>query len=330
MSLSESPQRSPYGKYEVGQVLTLNTVPNPPSSSSELRVRVSKLHEPWTLSCGMIVEILEKDRQDIQSPATSPTTAFLKLFDRRYASQLRQDNGIIPWTKAIEDAYLEFIQSNKAEEFLQKLCHDENFKETTEEEWDAAENEAFLAHELLRFFTAETATYAKLHNHQRKLIPGLFTPVTLNITSLGTDSVVDMPAELYQAKGVLLEYLPGFSLSTLENHAPQSCWQNIVDQAIAIVHILGDNNILNADVRPDNFMVVPRGDADYQVFMIDFGQCKLRGTDESDMDWGRKKWRQDEEGAVGYVMKHRLGKFGFELLFNHSQRYLEYAEKENE
>jgi hypothetical protein len=64
--------------------------------------------------------------------------------------------------------------------------------------------------------------------------------------------------------------------------------------------------------------------------MIDFGQCEFRGTDESDMDWGRKKWRQDEEGAVGYVMKHRLGKLGFELLFNHSQRYLEYAEKEDE
>lgn len=329
MSLSESPQYSPYEKYEVSQVLTLNIVPNPLSSSSELRVRVSQLHEPWTLSCGMIVEILESDCQDIQSPSTSATTAFLKLFDRRYASQLRQDNGIIPWTKGIEDAYLEFIQSSRAEEFLQKLCHDKNFKELTEEEWDAAENEAFLAHELLGLFTAETATYAKLHNHQKKSIPGLFAPITLNITSLGADSSADMSVELYQVKGVLLEYLPGFSLSTLEKHAPRSCWQNIVDQAIAVVHILDDNSILNADVRPDNFMVVPSGDAGYQVFMIDFGQCKFRGTDESDLEWGRKKWIQDEEGAVGYVMKHKLGKLGFKLLFNHSQKYLKYAEKED-
>lgn len=332
MSLSDFPQSSHCEKYEVGQVLTLNIVPNPPLSSSELtvRVRVSKLQEAWTLSCGMFVEILEGSCQDIPSPAISATTAFLKLFDRRYASQLRQDNGIIPWVEDIEDAYLDFIKSSKAEEFLQRLRTDDKFKEATEEEWDVAENEAFLAHELIGLYTAETATYARLHNYQNKLIPRLLAPVSLDIASLGADSVAGMSVELYQVKGILLEYLPGFTLSTLEKHAPQSCWQKIVDQAINIVHILGDNNILNADVRPDNFIVVPNGDDQYQVFMIDFGQCRLRGTEESDLDWGREKWRQDEEGAVGLVMKHKLGKLGFELVFNHSQRYLEYAEGEDE
>jgi hypothetical protein len=65
------------------------------------------------------------------------------------------------------------------------------------------------------------------------------------------------------------------------------------------------------------------------LFKPDVGLCKFRGTDESELDWGWEKWRQDEEGAVGYVTKHRLGKFGFALLFNHSQRYLGYAEKED-
>jgi len=176
-------------------------------------------------------------------------------------------------------------------------------------------------------FTAEVTNYTKLHNYPKKLIPA---PIAINITSLGADSVAHMSAELYQAKGVLLEYLPGFSLSALEKHATRSCWQNTVDQAIAIGYILGDRNILNADVRLENFIVVPNGDVRYQFFIIDFGQCEFRGTDESDINWGRKKWRQDEEGAVGYIMKHRLGKLGFELLFQHSQGYLEYAEKEDD
>jgi len=96
MSPSDSSQYSPYEKDEVGQILTLNIVANLLSSSSELRMRVSKLHEPWTLSCGMIVEILENNCQNIPSPAARATTAFLKLFDHRYAFQLRQDNRIIP------------------------------------------------------------------------------------------------------------------------------------------------------------------------------------------------------------------------------------------
>lgn len=86
----------------------------------------------------------------------------------------------------------------------------------------------------------------------------------------------------------------------------------------------------NAYTAPRDYQgkIVPCGEKRYRVFMIDLAQCTLRREDESDMDWGRAKWTQDEEGAVGFVMKRRLGKLGFELVFNHSQRYLEFAERE--
>ncbi|KAK7424471.1 hypothetical protein QQX98_000436 [Neonectria punicea] len=86
-------------------------------------------------------------------------------------------------------------------------------------------------------------------------------------------------------KGILPEYLAGFPLSTIAGNAPQSSWQDIIDQAIEIVHILGDNDILNQDVRPDNFMVVPKGEKgqEYQVYMTGFGQCRLRDN-ESDAE----------------------------------------------
>ncbi|KND90465.1 hypothetical protein TOPH_05002 [Tolypocladium ophioglossoides CBS 100239] len=64
--------------------------------------------------------------------------------------------------------------------------------------------------------------------------------------------------------------------------------------------------------------------------MVDLAQCRLRGADESDWELGRAKWRQDEEGAVGYVMRHRLQKVGFDLVFEHSWRYLKFAERESE
>ncbi|KAL2188936.1 hypothetical protein L209DRAFT_252345 [Thermothelomyces heterothallicus CBS 203.75] len=109
--------------------------------------------------------------------------------------------------------------------------------------------------------------------------------------------------EHFQVKGILPEYITnGFTLSELSFRAPPESWQVVVERAVKIARALGDYGVLNKGVRPNNFMVRPRrgshgGDADggpsaeYRVFMIDFGQSRLRRDDESDLDWGRAKWR---------------------------------------
>ncbi|GAB1312399.1 hypothetical protein MFIFM68171_02609 [Madurella fahalii] len=146
----------------------------------------------------------------------------------------------------------------------------------------------------------------------------------------------------FQIKGVLLEYIPGFSLRDLSTNAPPGSWQDIANQAVEIARSLGDHGVLNRDVRPDNFIVCHRTsdakgldgresgeeDGGFHVFMIDFGQSRVRGDNESDFDWGRDKWQQDEEGAVGLVMQHRLQNLGA-ILYTPSARYLEFAEGED-
>ena len=82
--------------------------------------------------------------------------------------------------------------------------------------------------------------------------------------------------------------------------------------------------------HPENFMVSLKGDGGYQVFMVDFGLCRFRGQDESDLNWGQAKYTKNEEGAVGLVMKMRLGKHGFELNYERSQRYIEWIRGEEE
>ena len=59
--------------------------------------------------------------------------------------------------------------------------------------------------------------------------------------------------------------------------------------------------------------------------MIDFGLARLRGWNESDRDWAKAKLNKDEDGAVGLVMKKRLAREGFELQFENSDRYMEWA-----
>ena len=100
-----------------------------------------------------------------------PTTAFLKLFDRRFADQLRDDEGIDRWEKDMEESYIEFVQSGEVLNFLRDLHYVKDFQEKTEDDWDDAQNEAFLANKLLELYTAETATYNALRSHQGFLIP---------------------------------------------------------------------------------------------------------------------------------------------------------------
>jgi hypothetical protein len=326
MTLSELLKRSPFEEYRVDQVLTLNVVlpgHDQASSSSQILVRVRQLQSPRTLSCTMIVDILDQSQ--------SAKTAFLKLYDRRFADQFRRDWCVAPWTKDMEEDHVRFVRSGAIHGFLHKLHTDESFLDQEGAEWDHDQNEAFLGDEMLKIYKAETATYGALRDYQGHLIPRLLAAVDLRLTPPNVEEASqgeEPDSDFFHVKGVLLEYIQGFTMSDIDVHAPRSAWQDIVDQALGIVRVLGDRNILNRDVRHGNFMISPKGNNKYQVFMIDFGQCRLRGKDETDFDWGRAKYRQDEEGAVGLVMKKRLGDHGFKLHYEISERYLQWAERE--
>ena len=77
-------------------------------------------------------------------------------------------------------------------------------------------------------------------------------------------------------------------------------------------------------------MVTPdvREPCGYQAVVIDFARCRSREETESDEERGRAKWTQDEEGAIGVVMRMELQKVGFDLQFEPSDRYTEWAERE--
>ncbi|RSM02052.1 hypothetical protein CEP52_008162 [Fusarium oligoseptatum] len=316
--------------YSVDQILCLKIIDDSPSHGpKEVHVRVKKLEPEWTFSCGMLVEILPDSAQ--QLGVDEGAQAFLKLFDRRFARSLRKCEKVDPWSADVEDEFLHKLKSGDLEDFLDMLQAEEEDDEEEEEgeAWDAAEEEASLADMMLSYFRAEFATYSALQKHQGDLIPRLFTKVTLQVVQ------PDIPLDERQqdmclVKGILLEYLEGFTLSSLAKCAPKSSWQDIVDQGIRITHVLSDNNILNTDVRPDNFMVVPKGNGEYRVCMIDFGHCRMRREDESDLDWGKAKWSYDEEGAIGVVMRGDLAKIGFQLHYEHSGRYVEWADGEDD
>ena len=287
--------------YTVGATLTLKSHNEP---SEDLQVQILETYKPFTMSCVMKVAIQRSD--------TEPEEAVLKLYDRRFAAQLRSDSDIEPWTEYHESTYVESVRRGDAAEIVRKIRDGE----ASGNEWGTAQNEAYLHGDCALMFEAETDVYERLKDYQGGRIPRL-----LDIVKLSThESMVG--EDLLNIQGILLEYLPGATFAELaQSEIPQASWQALVDQAIETVNIFGDHNILNEDVRPENILAVTDSayDCGYRAVIIDFGQCKFRDEAESDLDWAHAKHREDEEGEIKDAMYSILqSESGFELEFTES------------
>jgi hypothetical protein len=178
------------------------------------------------------------------------------------------------------------------------------------------QREAFLHHYSCKLYSREVRAYESLQDLQERMIPNFLASVRL--PSCDTD-IPQQFLKYFDIRGILIEYIEGFGLSKLETKTPQSQWQVICDNAIHIVNHIGDHEILNNNVCPENFLVRSNPGGKYQVFQIDFSETHHRDG----LAWGTwRDWKYcvDEEGAVGLVMQQRL-KGGFE--YKRSFKYLE-------
>ncbi len=281
-----------------------------------LDVIIAKFYHPSTFSVVLEVEIL--------TAVKGPLRAVLKLYDRRFSSQLCHDYKIKACTSAHETAYFDFIRSGGAAEFLEDLHEDDHLKKADEvgdevQPWDAAQNEAFLYDYCLDSYETEVDMHERLKDHQGAGVPQPLTLVTcMPYESPGGDG---LPMELLEVKGVLLELISGFALGELEKNAPKEAWQSICDGAVQLVHtLLHDHEILNEDIRIQNVLIsrsrsdIGTEDEEYRVVMLDFANCRFQGSEESDVEWGKVKGLEDEEDAIGRVMQMRLKEVaGFHL-----------------
>ena len=103
-----------------GNTITVQLEPHKES----IAALITHVFEPFTLSCVMVVRLFQKEGLG------NPTV--LKLFDRRFASQLREEAEVEPWTMESEAQYHRFIQNGSAAEFITSF--DEDYMSEDEEE----------------------------------------------------------------------------------------------------------------------------------------------------------------------------------------------------
>ncbi|KAJ6035967.1 hypothetical protein N7540_000246 [Penicillium herquei] len=293
--------------YVDGNVIKLHLEAGPDKKTATTNATVIRVFEPFTLSSVMMVRISCPD-------LALNGDMVLKVFDRRFAIQLRKDEKIQPWTADVEKDYHHFVHDGRAEEFIAALNSDGDIARP-EEPWNKLQEEAYLHDHLLDLYKTEVKVYNLLRDLQGKEIPDLFSTVLIP----GFDPDVLEPVT-GGFPGIILKHIEGFPLTNIADHAPKETWQSICDDAIRILHLMGDRGILNEDVKTRSFIVNLDSEQpkQFKMTMIDLALCKFREEYKDEQEWSESKAIQEEEEAIGLIMRDKLNG-GF--VYHRSERY---------
>ncbi|CAE6406130.1 unnamed protein product [Rhizoctonia solani] len=285
--MSNTPIKRVPCPYELGATFSLQISP-PQGESFVAEAKVVHVYTPFTMSSVMKVALASESTSTMV-----PDEAILKVYDRRFADDTRDQYDVEPSTYEVEAQYAEYLRSDKVLHTVAEICeHAEQLPDDAPDPVELGEHVVALL--VKHFFENEKTTYNALSSLQGKYIPTFYGNTRFLDASLpGLDSTIS---------GILIEFIPGTNLSRVN---PSSIDVNAVcSTAVNIVDRYSDLNVLNRDVRLENFIVKPNGS---EVVMIDFGHCRLRREGEDDQLWGETKSCQDEEGEVGYVAGNRFG-----------------------
>ncbi|KAG8730862.1 hypothetical protein FRC11_005625 [Ceratobasidium sp. 423] len=274
--------------YVLGATFKLEVSP-PQGTPFVTEAKVVHLYAPFTMSSVMKVALTPRPAGTV-----APSEAILKVYDRRFAGGLRKRYQVPPTTIDREVRYAEYLASGNIAQTKDEI--DNQFDEVPEGDPDPPElEERLVALAIKPFFENEKTTYSTLSSLQGKYIPTFYgsTKFLEDTSSLEIDTTVP---------GILIEYIPGTNLSRIDPSAVDL--DAICTAAVHIVNTYSNFNVLNRDVRFENFIVKPSGS---EIVMIDFGHCRLRKVDEDDQAWKEAKWSEDEEGAVGDVANRKFG-----------------------
>ncbi|CAI7597797.1 unnamed protein product [Penicillium viridicatum] len=107
-------------------------------------VRIIKLFEPFTLSSVMVVRIACSD-------LALGGDMVLKVFDRRFVTQLQKDEKLRPWTSDIESDYHQFVLDGGASQFITEVDNNGEIAQQGET-WNSSQDEAYLHDHLSESF----------------------------------------------------------------------------------------------------------------------------------------------------------------------------------
>ncbi|KAI1783132.1 hypothetical protein LXA43DRAFT_956618 [Ganoderma leucocontextum] len=317
-----------------------NTSSSSSSDRMALTCTIEKAFRPFTLSPVLLVSLAHPSSTSPDGQVSLPASAILKLYDRRCLVNNREtyDEGE-PWSLDKEREYQRYLDDvatgavARADFASPRYWRDDRFISD-------GEFEAYLQHTAQKVFHAELATYERLRALQGSKIPRLYGVVEYEVVI--PDACSDGSAVTETVPGLLLEYIPSLTLRELiatwtarDPPLPNGTLATLCEEVVKVVDRVSDFDVLNKDVRMDNFLIrqpflassshggEDPAVVDDAVVLIDLGQCRLRGKDESEEEWEEAKWLEDEADAAGVVTLSLVRKFvGDEVwTYKRSRRY---------
>ncbi|KAI1787467.1 hypothetical protein LXA43DRAFT_951217 [Ganoderma leucocontextum] len=327
-------------------------LPNTGSSTSTKRVALTcmivKAFRPFTISPVLLVSLVQPSTTPLHDgiSISLPPIVVLKLYDRRCLSNIRdQWDERRPWSLDKEHEYRRYLDDIDAATGA-AIARGDKFDDVGflwDNDVSDGEFEAYLEHTAQRVFNAERATYERLRPLQGKKIPTLYGAVEYEI------SIPDGSAATETVPGLLLEYIPSLTLRELiatwtarDPPLPNGILATVCEEAVRVVERVSDFDVLNEDVRVDNFLIrepfvgtsSSRGEVpavvEDAVVLIDLGHCRLRREDESEGELVKAKWSQDEAGAAGFVALGLVRKFVGEDVWTYKESLRYYRPRDLE
>ncbi|CAG9977244.1 unnamed protein product [Clonostachys byssicola] len=304
------PLQSPYVK---GNTLTLSVrrvgkkSPLQLDDGDEVRARIVDVIEPATLSVVVVVEVDAPSKQEGQTiQPTSTVKMVLKVFDRRFSSQLREElKSSGPSTLATEKEYLGFLEQGSMADFVANYNKDYKF---TSDDWDSPMQEAHFSLTCARMKETEARIYDYLGDLQGIHIPTFYADVQIASKPVAGEQIHRNLAKYLDVGAILIEYIPGFLLSDMVTESPEPAWPGICDQAIQVVHKIIGHHFVNTDMQTRNVIVRRDGEENYQVFYIDFGLCDFRDPLDSDEVWMEYAYQNAEENRIGWSLANAISR----------------------
>ncbi|KAH7337697.1 hypothetical protein B0J17DRAFT_629241 [Rhizoctonia solani] len=175
------------------------------------------------------------------------------VYDYRFTKGLRKKRRINPPTHEREALYPQCLTTNDIDQTEDQLY----------EQMDQVRIPERLAALLIRsFFDSEKLIYNVLSSIQGKHIPTFYgTSRFLDASSPRLDTIVP---------GILVQFILGTNLSRIDPTKIEL--DTVCSTVVNIINAYSDVNVLNQDVRLENFIVKPNGSG---IVMVGFGHCQL-------------------------------------------------------
>ncbi|QRV85264.1 hypothetical protein RhiJN_27363 [Ceratobasidium sp. AG-Ba] len=197
--------------YVVGSAFLLRVTPTI-GSPFDLLATVVKFYEPVTISPIMLISIEFIDTDSESSPYKLPNKIVLKVYDRRFSTDLREQYRLRASTYKTEKLYHDYVAFGQAPDNL-KSIHKviDGFGKLDNCPRELLEH--YITIETSPYFAAECATNEQLQSLQGCDVPRFYGSVEF----LESPSV---PGLNLSVPGILLEPIVGTSLDSMDPASP--------------------------------------------------------------------------------------------------------------